>query len=163
MNKTTKSISDEPTDAEIRRSQRATLERDRTQPRAAQAFYVADDNKVGILLRNGLEIRIPAQMIQGLQNATPTQIANITLTASGNALHWEDFDTQMSVEGLVAGIFGTEAWMRQIQTAPTAARVHGAAATLGRVGGRTRSAIKAAAVRENGKKGGRPRKVKSES
>lgn len=163
MSKAIKIINSELTDAEIRHTRRDTLERDRARPRAAQAFYIADDNKVGILLRNGLEIRIPAQMIQGLQDANPTQIANITLTASGNALHWEDLDAQMSVAGLVAGIFGTEAWMRQIQHEPTAGRVHSAAATLGRVGGRTRSAVKAAAVRENGKKGGRPRKVKSTS
>jgi hypothetical protein len=35
------------------------------------------------------------------------------------------------------------------------------AVALGRKGGKVRSEVKAAAVRENGKKGGRPKKVKS--
>jgi hypothetical protein len=38
--------------------------------------------------------------------------------------------------------------------------IHQAAVALGRLGGRAKSEAKAAAVRENGRKGGRPRKVK---
>ena len=52
-------------------------------------------------------------------------------------------DADFTVAGLVAGVFGTRAWM----------------AELGRKGGSVTSEAKAAAVRENGKKGGRPRKV----
>lgn len=39
---------------------------------------------------------------------------------------------------------------------------HPAAVALGTLGGRVRSEAKAAAARENGKKGGRPRKQKKE-
>lgn len=39
---------------------------------------------------------------------------------------------------------------------------HLAAATLGRKGGQSRSGAKIKAVRENGKLGGRPRKIKTE-
>lgn len=40
----------------------------------------------------------------------------------------------------------------------TPQQIHAAAVALGRRGGQAKSAAKAAAVRENGKKGGRPRK-----
>jgi hypothetical protein len=53
-------------------------------------------------------------------------------------LHWDDLDVQMSVPGLVAGVFGTRKWM----------------AELGRQGG-SMSKAKPPGVRENGRK--RPR------
>jgi hypothetical protein len=39
--------------------------------------------------------------------------------------------------------------------------MHAAAALLGRIGGKVKSAAKTAAARANGKRGGRPRKVQS--
>jgi hypothetical protein len=59
----------------------------------------------------------------------------------GAALHWENLDQDFSVAGLLAGIFGTKAWM----------------AELGRQGGSITSEAKRAAARANGQKGGRPR------
>jgi len=56
----------------------------------------------------------------------------------GAALHWDELDVQMSVPGLVAGVFGTRKWM----------------AELGRQGG-SMSKAKRPEVRENGSK--RPR------
>jgi hypothetical protein len=47
------------------------------------------------------------------------------------------------VHALIDGVFGSKAWMRDI----------------GRVGGSAKSEAKATAARENGKKGGRPRKA----
>ena len=155
MAKPTPTTVSELTDAQIQRTRRETAQRDKTAPRARQACYIATEDKIAITLRDDMEIRIPVRRIQGLQQATPDQLANITLTASGNALHWEDLDVQMSVEGLMAGILGTQAWMKRLESAPSVER---AAAELGRRGGRVRSEAKAAAVRENGKKGGRPRK-----
>jgi len=61
---------------------------------------------------------------------------------TGYALRWERLDADFTVIGLLAGIFGTKAWMSE----------------LGRKGGNARSEAKASAVRENGKRGGRPRK-----
>jgi hypothetical protein len=62
--------------------------------------------------------------------------------ASG-AIEWEDLDVQVTLAGLMAGVFGTKRYM----------------AELARRAGQSRSPAKAAAARTNGAKGGRPRKT----
>jgi hypothetical protein len=57
-------------------------------------------------------------------------------------INWEKLDVQMHVPSMVAGVFGTRQWMSE----------------LGRAGGSAKSAAKARAARENGKKGGRPKR-----
>lgn len=61
----------------------------------------------------------------------------------GFGLHWEALDVDLSIPTLMAGSFGTKAWMRE----------------LARRAGSVTSPAKAAAARVNGAKGGRPTKV----
>ena len=75
-----------------------------------------------------------------METATDDQLAAVEILGNGYGLHWEALDADISVPGLLAGIFGTKAYMA-------------------RLAGRTKSPAKAAAARANGAKGGRPRKV----
>jgi hypothetical protein len=61
-------------------------------------------------------------------------------------LHWESLDVDLGVPELVAGLFGSKTWMSE----------------LGRQGGKSKSAAKAQSLKENGKSGGRHRKISSE-
>ena len=81
-------------------------------------------------------------MMQGLQNGTPAQLAEIEISSLGDALHWPALDEDFLVDPLTRGVLGSARWMSE----------------LGRKGGAARSARKTAAVRENGKKGGHPPK-----
>jgi hypothetical protein len=74
---------------------------------------------------------------------TPKQLAEVEVTPSGYGLHWESLDVDLGVPELVAGLFGTKAWMSE----------------LGRQGGQSKSSAKAQASRDNGRSGGRPRKT----
>ena len=105
------------------------------------ASYDEATDRLTIELTNDVVFIVPRKLIQGLADAAPDQVAEVKVMPRGAALHWEDLDVQMSVPALVAGTFGSRAWMSE----------------LGRHGGSATSEAKTLAVRENGKKGGRPR------
>jgi hypothetical protein len=116
---------------------------DETEPRAIDAWYEEETGRVFIELKTGVIVGFPYQKLQGLENATSQQLAEVDVTPTGYGLHWESLDVDLGVPQLMAGLFGTKAWMTE----------------LGRQGGKSRSDAKAQASRENGKRGGRPRKT----
>jgi hypothetical protein len=135
-----------PGEAEVLAQLPAALERGRvaaeTEPRARSAAYHAGTGRIAIELTNGCLFAFPAEKGQGLRGATPEQLAAVEVLPGGSGLHWEELDADLSVAGLVAGVFGSRAWMRE----------------LGRAGGKAQTEAKARAARENGRKGGRPRR-----
>ncbi|MDN7176655.1 DUF2442 domain-containing protein [Caballeronia sp. SEWSISQ10-4 2] len=106
------------------------------------------DGGVAIELSNGASFAIPARIIQGLENASDNDLTTIEITASGMGLYFPAVDADILVAPLVAGALGTRSFMAQ---------------RLGKAGGASRSASKAAAARVNGARGGRPRKATVES
>lgn len=110
------------------------------EPRAVSVRF---DRRRGLMvlnLTNGCTFAFPPRLVQGLEDATPDQLADVALLGAGYGLHWEALDVDISVPGLLAGVFGTAAYMA-------------------RRAGAGRSPAKAAAARANGAKGGRPRKA----
>jgi Protein of unknown function (DUF2442) len=118
---------------------------DETEPRAVKAWYEITSARVFIEIKNGVVMGFPYQLLEGLELATSEQLAEVEVTPSGYGLHWESLDVDLGVPQLVAGIFGTKVWMT----------------ALGRLGGLAKSTAKAKASQENGRRGGRPRKVKT--
>ena len=123
-----------------RRGQRAV----RTEPRARAARYDRKSGRVIVDLTNGCSFAFPARKAQGLERASDQELAQIEILGLGLGLHWDKLDVDLSVPGLLAGLFGTKAYMDRQRAA--------------RAGSAT-SAAKAAAARRNGAKGGRPRKT----
>ncbi len=113
-----------------------------SEPRAKSARYDRARGVVVVELENGSYFGFPAKLGQGLRGASPDELAEVEVSPSGEALHWERLNADLRVPALLQGLFGSQAWMRE----------------LGRIGGRARSAAKARAARLNGAKGGRPRK-----
>ena len=128
-------LSDAQIDAAIDRGRAARV----AEPRAASARYDRAVGRIVVELTNGCVFAFPPRLAQGLENATDDELAHVEILGAGYGLRWEGLDTDLSVPGLLAGLFGTKAYMA-------------------RRAGQTSSPAKAAAARRNGSKGGRPRK-----
>jgi hypothetical protein len=111
---------------------------------AVAARYDRRNSRVIVILNTGVQVAFPPTLAQGLAGASPADLARIEISPTGLGLHWPSLDADLYVPGLLAGVFGTNRWM---------------AAQLGAAGGRVRSKAKAASSRDNGRKGGRPRKA----
>jgi Protein of unknown function (DUF2442) len=122
-----------------RRGQRSL----RSEPRARTVRYDRRTGRVHVELTNGCTFAFPARNAEGLERARDAELAQVKILGLGLGLHWERLDVDLSVPGLLAGLFGTKVYMDRQRAARA---------------GAARSVAKAAAARRNGAKGGRPRK-----
>ena len=129
----------ELTQAAIETAEARGRESLKAEPRAATVLYDARLDRVVVELTNGCTFAFPPRLAQGLETATADQLSEVEVLGLGYGLHWEGLDVDLSLPGLMAGLFGTRRFM--------AARA-----------GRATSPAKAAAARANGAKGARPRK-----
>jgi|TARA_R100000501_G_scaffold13654_5_gene25020 hypothetical protein len=115
----------------------------RTEPRAAAVRYDPNAERVIVDLTNGATFAFPPRLAEFLSEADAEALADVEVAGAGFGLHWRSLDVDYTVAGLMHGMFGTKTSMRE----------------AARKAGSTSSAAKAAAARENGKKGGRPRNM----
>ena len=131
------------TNAVVKRAE-SRMVREQRRGRAIQAAYNAKAKRIVVDLNTGLSISFHAGEAEGLAGASARDLADIQITPSGLGLHWPKLDADLYLPALLDGLLGSKKWL---------------AAKLGAAGGRARSQAKAASARENGKRGGRPRKA----
>ena len=101
--------------------------------------------RIVIALASGLELAFSPKHAQGLENARPADLADAEITPSGLGVHFPRLDADLYIPALLEGFLGSKRWM---------------AAEIGKIGGTATTKAKAAAARQNGKLGGRPRNPK---
>jgi Protein of unknown function (DUF2442) len=101
-------------DTQIAEARRAAALASTTEPRAIAADYNAQTGLVNIRLKSDAVYSFPAKVAQFLSDAPPELIAEVEVTPAGDGLHWETLDADFTMKGLLAGIFGTKAWMAEL-------------------------------------------------
>jgi hypothetical protein len=138
-------------DREYREAVERGKERLDQMSKARYARYDKSSKRMVLELQNGVTLFVPIGLIEGLQTDNDAALSKFDLVLDGSQIHWTALDVQFYVDDLLKGVFGTPKWMSGINAHLS---------EIGRKGGASRSGVKTAASRENGKKGGRPsRKV----
>lgn len=132
-------LTDVDIDAAFRRRDRRLAR----EPLAISVRYIPTRSTVVVKMNNGASLAIPRHLLQGLDDASPSQLRNACVTGGGTSLGWPDLDADFTIVSLLHGIYGGRKWMSELAR-------HAGAAT---------SEAKARAARLNGVKGGRPRKA----
>jgi hypothetical protein len=134
------------TKAEFNLANQRAREMQETNPQAVSAKYNAEAAQVEVHFNSGLTLMFPPRIVEGLENASPSQLSQIEISPSGFGIHFPQIDADLFLPSLLEGHLGSKSWM---------------AARLGAAGGHSRSRSKAMAARENGKLGGRPKHRKA--
>lgn len=135
-----RSYTDEELLAQVARAREAARIADQIEPRAHHAWYDREADRIVVELKSGAGFSLPPSMLDELDGFTSDQLAGVRPHAHGEALAWDELDVHISVPGILAHILGPEM-----------------VRAFARKGGQARGGRKAAAARENGRKGGRPR------
>ena len=102
-------------------------------------------SRLVIVLASGLELAFSPKQVQGLENARPADLIEAEITPSGLGVYFPRLDADLYIPALLEGFLGSKRWM---------------ASQIGKIGGMASTEAKAAAARQNGKLGGRPKKSK---
>jgi hypothetical protein len=140
MAKPTKRVVEADFERQFEAATRDGREADRIEPRATTIRYDATKGLVLVELRSGFVFGFPPERIPGLEGATAEALAGARISPSGDGLHWDDQDVQVSLTGLIRDALNLEEWAPRLM-------------------GQIKSEAKTRAARLNGLKGGRPRKV----
>jgi hypothetical protein len=92
-------------------------------------------------MHNGASFAVPLRMLGELDGASDEDLARVEVPPSGIGLHWPALDAHIALSGILDATFGGIV-----------------RSGIARKAGSTRSTAKSRASRENGRKGGRPRK-----
>lgn len=113
-------------------------------PAATAVGYDRRTEKIVITLASGLQLAFSPRLVQGLETALPADLDVAEISPSGLGLHFPRLDADIYLPALVQGFLGSTRWMAQ---------------QMGSSGGKSATGAKASASRQNGKLGGRPRKI----
>jgi hypothetical protein len=105
----------EPTDEGLEAAEARGREFRATHPHAASAYYDPATGQIVVELTTGATFSFPARLVEELESASEAQIAEVQISPGGGyGLHWPTRGADLSVGGLMNGIYGTRKWMSEL-------------------------------------------------
>jgi len=108
-------------DAERARADRRMAARLRRTPKALAAYYEPAGSRIVVSLDTGIDLVVPARLIQGLSEANAADLGEIEITPTGLGLHWPRLDADVYVPSLLEGRVGSRSWMTRAAAGATSA------------------------------------------
>ena len=96
-------------DKDIQRAEQRSNEL-RAAGHAESARYDRRTGRIVLKLNIGMELRIPANLIEGLVGAESADLAEIEISPTGLGLYWPKLDIDLYVPALLQGVFGSPSW-----------------------------------------------------
>lgn len=131
---------------DLARALDAGLQEAEAEFRARSVRYDPDRDSVEIVTTRNVGFLVPRAWIGSLASLRPDQLGFLDIWPDGSAIELDALDIQVSVHGLLS------------QVLPAMLPTGFLAGLFGSRGGKSTSNAKKAKARENGRKGGRPRK-----
>jgi len=101
-------------DAEIDAAIEAARRTEKFDRRVVRASYSEGTDSLVLLLENGVTHSIPRRLLQGLGETRPEDMKEIELLGGGTGLYWPALDVAHLVSGLLAGVYGSARWMKEL-------------------------------------------------
>jgi hypothetical protein len=121
---------------------RSALEREKTATKILAAAYDTDRDAIVVELSTAATLVVPRAKIPGFRNADPAALADLAIAPGAETLWSDTVDDGVLLEQLIEIAVGARTILE----------------LSGVIRGRVRSEARAVSARQNGRKGGRPRK-----
>lgn len=110
-------MTDEDIDAWLEEARNDTSSPD---PAPTSAEYNRALDVIVIKIDNGTRLVIPRELMEGLEDATPEELADIEIIGT-QIIGWTTLDVHHHIERLMAGKYSTERWKQAHKPQPVAA------------------------------------------
>jgi hypothetical protein len=82
-------------------------------PIAQAASFDSVRHRIVVELNDGRAYAFPPRLVEDLAEADASDLAAIVVDGAGLNLHWPKLDVDLFVPDLIAGVFGTKAWLER--------------------------------------------------
>ena len=105
-------LTDREIEAQIDAARARQPKIDAVEPRANKVIF--DNGSITLHFDNGATFSFLVETVEEIATLPSEILATVELTPSGKGLRWDEPDIDLSIQGLLLGIFGSKVWMSEV-------------------------------------------------